>query len=99
MPNTSPVNDTRSVTEYIKRKAALCNLVNVYPIASISMGSEGTSLTEFRDLKDAGAVAFSDDGKPVTNSALMRRALEYASSLGMSIISHCEDTYLSQGDR
>jgi len=97
MPNTSPVNDTRSVTEYIMRKAALCNIVNVYPIASISVGSEGASLTEFMDLKDAGAVAFSDDGKPVANSALMRRALEYASSLGMPIISHCEDNYLSQG--
>jgi len=97
MPNTSPVNDTRSVTEYIKRKAAACDLVNVYPIASISMGSEGTVMTEFRDLKDAGAVAFSDDGKPVTDSSLMRRALEYAFSLDMPIISHCEDTYLSAG--
>ncbi|HYA14648.1 MAG TPA: dihydroorotase, partial [Syntrophales bacterium] len=97
MPNTNPVNDTRSVTEYIKRKATACNLVNVYPIASISMGSEGAVMTEFRDLKDAGAVAFSDDGKPVTDSALMRRALEYASSLEMPIISHCEDTYLSAG--
>lgn len=97
MPNTKPVNDTRSVTEYIKRKAALCNLVNVYPIAAISIGSEGTTMTEFRDLQDAGAVAFSDDGKPVTDSALMRRALEYASSLGMPIISHCEDLHLSAG--
>ncbi len=97
MPNTSPVNDTRSVTEYIKRKATSSKIVNVYPIASISVGSEGHSLTEFMDLKDAGAVAFSDDGKPVTNSALMRRALEYASSIGMPIISHCEDSYLSQG--
>ncbi len=97
MPNTNPVNDTRSVTEYIKRKAAACNLINVYPIASISMGSEGAVMTEYRDLKDAGAVAFSDDGKPVTDSALMRRALEYASSLDMPIISHCEDIYLSAG--
>jgi dihydroorotase len=97
MPNTNPVNDTRSVTEYIKRKAAACNLVNVYPIASISMGSGGTIMTEFRDLKDAGAVAFSDDGRPVTDSALMRSALEYASSLDVPIISHCEDTYLSAG--
>ena len=97
MPNTNPVNDTRSVTEYIRRKAAACNLVNVYPIASISVGSGGTAMTEFRDLKDAGAVAFSDDGKPVTDSALMRNALEYASSLDVPIISHCEDTYLSAG--
>jgi dihydroorotase len=97
MPNTKPVNDTRSVTEYIKRKALSCNIVNVYPIAAISMGSEGTTMTEFRDLQDAGAVAFSDDGKPVTDSALMRRALEYATSLDMPIISHCEDLYLSAG--
>ncbi|MEN6317346.1 MAG: dihydroorotase [Syntrophaceae bacterium] len=97
MPNTNPVNDTRSVTEYIKRKAAACNLVNIYPIACISMGSQGAAMTEFRDLKDAGAVAFSDDGKPVTNSALMRRALEYASSLNMPIISHCEEMSLSTG--
>lgn len=97
MPNTKPVNDTRSVTEYIKRKAATCNLVNVYPIAAISVGSEGSTMTEFRDLQDAGAVAFSDDGKPVTDSALIRRALEYASSLDMPIISHCEDLQLSAG--
>lgn len=97
MPNTKPVNDTRSVTEYIKKKAVSCNIVNVYPIAAISMGSEGITMTEFRDLQDAGAVAFSDDGKPVTDSALMRSALEYASSFYMPIISHCEDLHLSAG--
>ena len=97
MPNTKPVNDTRSVTEYIKKKAESCNIVNVYPIAAISVGSEGTTMTEFRDLQDAGAVAFSDDGKPVTDSALMRSALEYASSFYMPIISHCEDLHLSAG--
>ncbi|HUH65666.1 MAG TPA: dihydroorotase, partial [Syntrophales bacterium] len=97
MPNTSPVNDNRSVTEYIKRRAATSNTVNVYPIACVSMGQEGVSLTEFMDLKDAGAVAFSDDGKPVAKGGLMRWALEYASSLGMAIISHCEDTSLAAG--
>jgi dihydroorotase len=97
MPNTKPVNDTRSVTEFIKRQAAVCNLANVYPIASVSVGAEGSCLAEFMDLKNAGAVAFSDDGKPVMDSALMRRALEYASSLGVPIISHCEDTNLSSG--
>ncbi len=97
MPNTKPINDNRSVTELICRKATQCNLANVYPIAAISNGSEGITLTEFGDLKDAGAVAFSDDGRPVMNSALMRRALEYASSLGIPIISHCEDTDLSSG--
>jgi len=97
MPNTRPVNDNRSVTEFIIRRAAECNLVNVYPIAAVSRGSEGVTMAEFWDLKNAGAVAFSDDGKPVTNSALMRRALEYASSLDMPIISHCEDVSLSAG--
>jgi len=97
MPNTNPINDNRSVTELICRQAMQYNLANVYPIAAISKGSEGITLTEFGDLKDAGAVAFSDDGKPVMNSTLMRRALEYASSLGTPIISHCEDTSLSAG--
>ncbi|MBU2261424.1 MAG: dihydroorotase [Proteobacteria bacterium] len=97
MPNTNPVNDNRSVTEFIRRKTTECGLVNVYPIAAISVKSEGTFLTEFLDLKDAGAVGFSDDGKPVMNAALMRRALEYASSLDMPIIAHCEDKNLSAG--
>ncbi|MBI4634593.1 MAG: dihydroorotase [Deltaproteobacteria bacterium] len=95
MPNTSPVNDNRSVTEFIRMKAAACGLVRVYPIAAISRGMEGTSLAEFGDLADAGAVAFSDDGKPVMNGGLMRRALEYAASLDMPVISHCEDVNLS----
>jgi dihydroorotase len=97
MPNTDPVNDTRTVTEYILKRAQECNLVHVYPIAAISRKSEGKILTEFGDLKDAGAVAFSDDGKPVMHSGLMRRALEYASSLDRVIISHCEDLQLSAG--
>jgi dihydroorotase len=97
MPNTDPVNDSRSVTEFIRRKAKDCGVANVYPIAAISMKSEGATLTEFWDLKEAGAVGFSDDGKPVMNAALMRRALEYASSLEMPIIVHCEDKNLSSG--
>lgn len=97
MPNTDPVNDTRSVNEFIIRQAAESNRVRVYPVAAISRKSEGVVLSEFWDLKDAGAVAVSDDGKPVMNGALMRRALEYACSLGMTVISHCEDTGLSAG--
>jgi len=97
MPNTNPVNDNRSTTEFILKRAAECGLVNVYPLAAISLKSEGALLAEFWDLKEAGAVGFSDDGKPVMNSALMRRALEYASSLDMPIISHCEDINLSAG--
>lgn len=97
MPNTNPVNDTRSVTEYILKRSQECKLVRVYPVAAVSCKSEGKALAEFGDLKDAGAVAFSDDGKPVMSSILMRRALEYASSLDRVIISHCEDLQLSAG--
>jgi dihydroorotase len=97
MPNTNPVNDSRSVTEFIRRKAAECGIANIYPIAAISMKSEGALLTEFWDLKDSGAIGFSDDGRPVMNASLMRRALEYASSLDMPVIVHCEDKNLSSG--
>jgi dihydroorotase len=97
MPNSSPINDNRSITEFIKRKAVEAALANVYPIGAISKDSVGSQLTEFWDLKEAGIVALSDDGKPVMDAALMRRALEYASSLGLTIISHCEDTNLSGG--
>jgi dihydroorotase len=95
MPNTNPVNDNRSVTEFIIRKARECNVCHVYPVAAISRESEGVMLAEFWDLKDAGAAAFSDDGKPVMNAALMRRAMEYACSLDMTVISHCEDLHLT----
>jgi len=97
MPNTNPVNDNRSVTEFILKQAGHADMANIYPVAAISKGSDGTILTEFGDLKNAGAVAFSDDGQPVTNSLLMRSALEYGYSLDMPIISHCEEMSLSAG--
>ncbi len=97
MPNTDPINDNRAVTEFILRQAAVCGLANVYPIACISKGSEGKVLAEFGDLKEAGAVAFSDDGQPVADSGLMRSALEYAASFDLPVISHCEDTDLTSG--
>ncbi len=95
MPNTYPVNDNRSITEFIRRKAIEAELANVYPIGAISINSEGKQLTEFWDLKEAGVVGLSDDGNPVMDAALMRRALEYAYSLGLPVISHCEDKNLS----
>ncbi len=95
MPNTSPVNDNRSVTEFILRQAALAGYAHVFPVACISKGQEGKILAEFGELKEAGAVAFSDDGKPVSNSGLMRSALEYAASFNMPVISHCEDMALA----
>ena len=97
MPNTDPVNDNRSITEFIKRKAMEANLANVYPIGNISRNCAGQQLTEFWDLKEAGVVALSDDGKPVRDAALMRHALEYASSLDLPVIPHCEDIHLSAG--
>ena len=95
MPNTKPVNDSRSVTEFILERARKANLVRVYPIAAISVGQKGELLTEFGDLKQAGAVAVSDDGRPVANSDLMRRAMEYARFFDLPIISHCENLNLS----
>jgi dihydroorotase len=95
MPNTSPINDSRSVTEFILERARKANLIRVYPVAAISMGSRSELLTEFGDLKQAGAVAVSDDGRPVTNSELMRRALEYAWFFNLPVISHCQDFDLS----
>ena len=71
MPNTHPINDSRSVTEFILERARKANLVRVYPVAAISKGLKSEVLTEFGDLKQAGAVAVSDDGRPVTNSELM----------------------------
>ena len=75
MPNTRPVNDNRSVTEFILRKAAEANLANIYPIGAVSMNSDGKQMTEFWDLREAGVVALSDDGNPVMDAALMRRAM------------------------
>ena len=75
MPNTHPVNDNRQVTEYILKKAAVADSARVYPVAAISKGLQGKGLCEYGDLKAAGAVAVSDDGNPVMDSLLMRRAL------------------------
>jgi len=97
MPNTEPVNDNRGVTEYILSQAKKEAAVNVFPVASISRGQKGEELTDMADLLDAGAIAFSDDGQPVQNSHLMRRALEYSKLLDSLIIDHCEDKNLSEG--
>jgi len=97
MPNTNPVNDNRSVTEFILRQAQKAGLATVYPIAAVSRGSEGKALTEFGDLKEAGAAGFSDDGRPVMHAGLMKRALEYAHSLDLPVVAHCEDWQLSKG--
>lgn len=95
MPNTRPVNDNAQVTSFILSQASRANGVQVYPVGAISKGLNGEALSEMADMKQAGIVAVTDDGKPVTNSLLMRRAMEYAKSLGLVVISHCEDPNLS----
>ena len=96
MPNTQPVNDNRGVTEYILSEAKKRALVNIFPIAAITKNLEGEELTDMADLVSAGARAFSDDGKCIQNSQVMRRALEYSNFLQTVIIDHCEDFNLSQ---
>ena len=94
MPNTDPVNDHPGVTEVILRKAAEAGLARVYPIGAVSLGSRGERLTEIGELHNAGCVAISDDGNPVADALMMRRALEYASMFEMPVINHCEDPTL-----
>lgn len=96
MPNTKPVNDCATVTAMIMARAAEA-VVRVYPVGAISLGSEGKQLAEFGEMQAAGAVAVSDDGRPVRDSQLMRRALEYASNFNLPVISHSEDPSLSTG--
>lgn len=97
MPNTEPPNDCRSVTEFILERARKAGLCRIFPVAAITVGQQGENLTEFGDLKEAGAIGVSDDGLPVKNSEVMRRALEYGRYHNLTIISHCEDTNLSNG--
>ena len=97
MPNTSPVNDTAGVTEYILKKAAEANLARVYPIGAVSRGQKGHELADIAELKSAGCVAVTDDGHPVSTALLMRRALEYTSMFNMPVIEHCEEQTL-KGD-
>jgi dihydroorotase len=91
MPNTVPVNDNAGITEYILQKAIQAALARVYPIGAVSRGSNGEQLADIAELRAAGCVAVSDDGKPVKTALLMRRALEYAGMFGMAVIDHCED--------
>ena len=96
MPNTEPAMDNRSIVEYVLREAAARAHVRVLPIGAVSKGREGKELAELGDLAAAGCVAFSDDGAPVWDATLMRRALEYASTFDLPIIDHCEDRALAK---
>ncbi len=97
MPNTNPVTDNRFIIEFIRRRAAESGQANVYPIGAISRGSRGEELAELGDMRDAGAVAFSDDGRPVSDAGLMRRAMQYCRMLDAPVISHCEEKSLAAG--
>ena len=94
MPNTNPVNDNAGVTEYILKKAAEAGLARVYPIGAVSRGQQGEQLADIAELKQAGCVALTDDGRPVATAILMRRALEYAGMFNLLVIEHCEEQTL-----
>ena len=98
MPNTDPVVDNEAVVKFIKAKAEETGYVNVFPIGAISKGLEGQYLAEMGEMAFAGAVAVSDDGRPVVNSGMMRRAIEYSEMFDLLVISHCEDPALGEGD-
>ena len=97
MPNTNPVNDNQAITEFMLERARAAGLANVLPIGAITKGSEGKELAEIGDLRRAGCVAISDDGKPVMNSLVMRRAMEYALAFDIPVVDHCEDLHLAEG--
>jgi dihydroorotase len=97
MPNTNPINDTRAVTEFVLDRAKRAQSVHVFPIGAITKGSDGQQLAEYGDLRSAGCVALSDDGKPVMNGMVMRRALEYARAFDLPVVDHCECKHLSEG--
>ena len=97
MPNTNPVNDNQAVTEFMLERAKAAGNANLYPIGAITKRSEGKELAEIGDLRRAGCVAISDDGKPVMNSLVMRRAMEYARAFDVPVVDHCEDLHLSEG--
>jgi dihydroorotase len=97
MPNTNPVNDNQAVTEFMLERAKQAGLANVLPIGAITKGSEGKELAEIGDLRRSGCVAISDDGKPMMNSLVMRRAMEYALAFDLTVVDHCEDIHLAEG--
>jgi dihydroorotase len=97
MPNTNPPNDCRAVTDLIVRRAREVSPVRIHPVGAVSKGLKGESLAEMGEMKDAGIVAVSDDGRPVMSSELMRRALEYARTFGLTVVQHAEDLSLSAG--
>ena len=98
MPNTEPVCDNETVVRFIKERAKETGYANVFPVGAVSKGLEGKFLAEIGDMVFSGAVAITDDGHPVENAALMRRAMQYSDMFDIAVISHCEDMSLGEGD-
>ena len=97
MPNTDPVNDNPAVTRFVIEKGQAAQLANVFPIGAVTKGSAGKELAEMGEMKNAGIVAVSDDGRPVPTPGMMRRALEYANGFDLTVVDHCQDPSLSAG--
>jgi dihydroorotase len=97
MPNTDPVNDSPAVTRFIIEQGQRAQLANVFPVGSITKGSNGAELSEMGEMKQAGIVAVSDDGRPVPSAGMMRRAMEYARGFDLTVVDHCEDRTLAAG--
>src|SRR5439155_24101515 len=95
--NTQPVNDNSTMTRFITEPARAAGLDNVFPIGAVTQGSKGEQLAEIGEMKRAGIVAISDDGKPINDANLMRRAMEYASGFDLAVVDHCEDSHISAG--
>src|SRR2546421_81842 len=97
MPNTNPVNDNAAVTRFVIEQAERAQLANVFPVGAITKNSNGGELAEIGEMKSAGIVAVSDDGRSIPTAAIMRRAMEYATGFDLPLIDHCEDNSLSRG--
>jgi dihydroorotase len=97
MPNTIPVTDNQAAVGFVVRQASMAQAARVYPIGAISIGQKGEALAEFGEMVGAGAVAVSDDGRPVASAHLMRTALEYARTFGIPVADHCEEPTLAHG--
>jgi dihydroorotase len=97
MPNTDPINDNPAVTRFMIEQAQLAKMANVFPIGAVTKGSSGKELAEMGEMKNAGIVAVSDDGRPVPTAAMMRRAMEYARGFDLTVVDHCQDSSLSTG--
>ena len=97
MPNTDPINDNPAVTRFMIEQGQLAGLANVFPIGAVTKGSSGKELAEMGEMKNAGIVAVSDDGRAVPTAGMMRRAMEYARGFDLTVVDHCQDGSLSAG--